>query len=723
MCTRLLSLAKATMPRGGDAWRGTTVLAGAITAGTQVVLLREVLSAFLGNELIIGVLLFDWLALTGLGALLGRRWSSRLPLFAIVPCVLAALCVLPPFTFAGFRFLPLLVAPPGSMLDIWLFLAGALTVLAPLCLVSGAIFTLLIRVSTTSGTGNPVGSVYAWEAMGSLAGGALFGFLLFDLIPSQDLLLILCACAGVSGAVLFSRRRMRGAALATLAVVLLLATGRSVWDADTLTFALRYPGHTVLAHRETPFGLLTVTRLGEQTMAFSNNVPLLVSGNTAATEEIVHFALVQRPHAPKVLIAGGDPAALVPEVLKYAGSSVRCVEENPWLRRAEREFLPFPENVRASYVEGDLRSILLSTTGQHDVIIIVAPEPSTLQSNRTYTLEFVHRARQSLTPPGVLCMLLPSSTDYAGDDARSVRAILKNTLADQFAYVRILPAGYDVFLASDSTLRTDVAGGIVEAGVQTAYVNPYYVQDDLLSERARRLEASLSMDTPRNSDDRPALMLAQIRYWLRHFAMEYWIPVLAGLVLVFVLFIRTDRMGIGVMTAGCGGIVLELMVLMIVQVSFGNVYKMSGGLIALYMAGMGVGAFAAGRAALAPRWYAGMQCSLALMLLLAAWLRPGISSGFTWSIAGLVLCLFLGSLGAGAVFTVTSRIAGLDPVASGSRFYGYDLLGSAVGALLVGPLLLPLLGVQNVANAAAGLVVVGTVISLSSPVWRMHEKA
>jgi len=91
--------------------------------------------------------------------------------------------------------------------------------------------------------------------------------------------------------------------------------------------------------------------------------------------------------------------------------------------------------------------------------------------------------------------------------------------------------------------------------------------------------------------------------------------------------------------------------------------------------------------------------------------------------AGLVPCLFLGSFGAGAVFTLTSRMAALDLVASGSRLYGYDLLGSAVGALLVGPLLLPLLGVQSVANAAAGLVVVGTVISLSSPVWRVHEKA
>ncbi|MBP1657003.1 MAG: hypothetical protein H6Q31_1604 [Bacteroidetes bacterium] len=723
MCTRQSSSAKATMPQGGDAWRGTTVLAGTITAGTQVVLLREVLSAFLGNELIIGVLFFDWLALTGIGALLARRWSSRLPLFAIVPCVLAALCVFPPLTFAGFRFLPLLVAPPGSMLDIWLFLAGALLALAPLCLVSGAIFTLLIRVSTTSGTSNPVGSVYAWEAMGSLAGGALFGFLLFDIIPSQDLLLILCAGAGLSGAVLFSCRRMRSVAVALLPVVLMLLIGRSVWDADMLTFALRYPGHTVLAHRETPFGLLTVTRLGEQTMVYANNVPLLISGNTSATEEIVHFALVQRPHSPKVLIAGGNPAELVPEVLKYTGSSVRCVEENPWLRRAEREFLPFPENGRATYVEGDLRSILLSPSGHYDVIIIVAPEPSTLQSNRTYTREFVHRARLALTPAGVLCMLLPSSAEYAGDDARRVRAILRNTLADQFEHVQILPAGHDVFLASDSTLRTDIAGGIAEAGVPTTYVNPYYVQDDLLSERSRQLEASLGKDTPRNSDARPALMLAQLRYWLRHFAMEYWIPVLTGLIIVFVLFVRTDRMGIGVMTAGCGGIVLELMVLMIVQVSFGNVYKMSGGLIALYMAGMGAGAFAAGRAALAPRWYAGMQCCLALMLLLAAWLQPGISSGSTPGMAGLVPCLFLGSFGAGAVFTLTSRMAALDLVASGSRLYGYDLLGSAVGALLVGPLLLPLLGVQSVANAAAGLVVVGTVISLSSPVWRVHEKA
>ena len=178
------------MPQRADGWRVTTILAGAITAGTQIVLLREVLCAFLGNELVIGIMLFDWLALTGIGVVLARVWTARLRPSLIPSVVLGSLLVLPPLTLVGFRLLPLLVAPPGSMLEIWIFLVGAVLVLSPVCLVSGAAFSLLVRASAVGGGVNSVGSVYAWEAIGSLAGGALFGVLLFDLVPSQDLLLL-----------------------------------------------------------------------------------------------------------------------------------------------------------------------------------------------------------------------------------------------------------------------------------------------------------------------------------------------------------------------------------------------------------------------------------------------------------------------------------------------------------------------------------------------------
>ncbi len=39
---------------------------------TQLVLLREMLAVYSGNELVMGVLLGSWLLLTGLGARLGR---------------------------------------------------------------------------------------------------------------------------------------------------------------------------------------------------------------------------------------------------------------------------------------------------------------------------------------------------------------------------------------------------------------------------------------------------------------------------------------------------------------------------------------------------------------------------------------------------------------------------------------------------------------------------
>jgi spermidine synthase len=710
------------MPQRADGWRVTTILAGAITAGTQIVLLREVLCAFLGNELVIGIMLFDWLALTGIGVVLARVWTARLRPSLIPSVVLGSLLVLPPLTLVGFRLLPLLVAPPGSMLEIWIFLVGAVLVLSPVCLVSGAAFSLLVRASAVGGGVNSVGSVYAWEAIGSLAGGALFGVLLFDLVPSQDLLLLLCVGSGVAGAAMAFRARERRSALLLLAGVLLLLIARSVFDVNALTFKLRYPGHTILAHEETPYGVLTATRLGDQTTVFANNIPLLADGDVQNVEETIHFALAQRPRSPRVLIVGGNPSALVPEALKYAGSKVDCIEENPWLRDFQQKFLQPPQNDRVQYFLGDFRQRLRSSTDGYDAIILISPEPSTLQSNRMYTRESMRLAHQALKSAGVLCLSLPSSEDYAGDDAKNVRATLRNTIAETFGNVLILPAGHDIFLASDSTLRADVAAAIAGAGVVTTYANANYIQDDLLGDRAQRLSASLQRATPINTDDHPVLMLAYIRYWLRFFSAESWVPALIFLaVLLFV--VRADRVSFGVVAAGCGGIILELMVLIIVQVGFGNVYKMSGALIGLYMAGMSVGAFAGGGMKLTSRVYAAMQSGLALTLLITSSLQYGASSRPLTGVAGLVVCLFVGSLAAGVVFALTSRIMARDPVKTGSRLYSADLLGSAIGALLVGPFLLPLLGVHVVANAAAGVVVVGTIISLTSPVWRVHEKA
>jgi predicted membrane-bound spermidine synthase len=722
MCTKLLFLGRKMTGTGVSGWRTSTVLAGTITAGTQIVLLREVLCAFLGNELVIGIMLFDWLALTGVGALLAARRAAVIRATLVPPVVLGLLLVLPPLTFIGFRVLPLIVAPVGSMVDISIFLVGAVIVLSPVCLASGAAFALLVYASTNRGVSVPVGTVYAWEGVGSLIGGILFGILLFDVVSSPDLLLWLCLGAGLVGLVLAFVLRERYAALVLFVLIASLPVAWWNVDVEGTTFRLRYPNHKLLAVKETPFGLITATEAGDQTELFANNIPLFVNRDIQNAEETIHPVLAQQRGPLHVLLAGGNPAGLVPEILKYPGSTVVSLEENGWLRETERKFLHLPHGDRIQYTVGDLRQHLGFDHAAYTSIVIVAPEPSSLQANRLYTREMMQIARKGLARNGILCLSLPSSEEYSGSDARNVRTILRNTMLSCFRNVIVLPLGRDIFLGSDSTLRIDVAAAIAGAGVPTTYANESYIQDDLLAMRVYRMSSSLQRTGAINTDNHPVLMLAQIQYWIQFFSVGSWIPALV-FVAALLFLIRFDRVSLGMLSAGCSGMTLELMVLMILQVGIGNMYKLVGAFLGVYMAGMSIGAFVAGRISLSARRYAAMQCGLAIALVAASMVQPYVSADSPSALAGLVVSLVLGSFCAGGVFAFTSRLKSADPVVSGSRMYAVDLLGSAIGALSVGPFLLPLLGVQAVASSAAGLAIIGAAATLTSPLWRLHEKA
>jgi hypothetical protein len=171
------------------------------------------------------------------------------------------------------------------------------------------------------------------------------------------------------------------------------------------------------------------------------------------------------------------------------------------------------------------------------------------------------------------------------------------------------------------------------------------------------------------------------------------------------------------MTAGSTGMILELIVIMIVQVAFGNVYKMIGGLVAICMAGMSAGAIAGRRMRITPRRYAALQGGGALAVLIAAHMLVRMGETPVTGAVILAGCLVSGSFAAGTVFAFCARMrsGAQDPRVAG--LYACDLLGAAFATLIVGPYLLPVFGVSSLAGATAVMVLIGTGISLTSPVW------
>ena len=225
---------------------------------TQLSLLRELLGAFSGNELVLGICLGNWFALTGAGAWLGEAAARmRRPERTFAAGQLAA-ALIPLAQVAAVRGLRDVVFLHGEAVGLpgtWL---GSLALLAPYCLVAGALLTLGCRTVGTGGRLGGVGPVYLADAAGSVAGGALF---VFVLVQRFDHFALLCVPAFLNlalAALLARRIGARGLLGACAILACGLALLAALGDADSATTAWQHRGEKVLSRANSPYGRLIV---------------------------------------------------------------------------------------------------------------------------------------------------------------------------------------------------------------------------------------------------------------------------------------------------------------------------------------------------------------------------------------------------------------------------------------------------------------------------------
>ena len=147
---------------------------------SQIVLLREMIVSFYGNELSLGVMLFVWLFWVGMGSRLGNRLyikkkrSFRNLFFWYF---LAAFVIL--FTLVAIRYSKIVLGiMPGQVVGFVPMLVFSFVIMAPLCLIWGILFVLNSRFwKLETEVSSLVTRVYLWESIGAGMGGLLTTFL------------------------------------------------------------------------------------------------------------------------------------------------------------------------------------------------------------------------------------------------------------------------------------------------------------------------------------------------------------------------------------------------------------------------------------------------------------------------------------------------------------------------------------------------------------------
>lgn len=695
---------------------------GFVAVITQLTLLRELLGAFSGNELVLGLALGSWLLLTGVGASLGtvvRRWGAP---ERLLTAGLIGVAVLPPAQLLALRGWRDVFLPHGATIGVGAAAAGCIANLLPFCLVSGVMLTLACVILDRNGAPAALGRVYVADTIGSLAGGAVFSFVLVARLDHFALLSVPALTVLVLAGTRAARIRARG----LLAVTAILAGGlvaSLIWgDVDARSSQWQHRGKIVF-RGTSPYGRVVVTRDAGQLTFFENGVPILHTENRAAVEEAAHYAMAQRPAARRVLLISGGVAGTAREILRHAGSTVTCIELDPGVIAAGRELLPRNlADSRLTLLATDGRRFVQRTSQRYDVIILDLPDPSTLQLNRFFTREFFAAAKRILAPGGVLAFGLGRYQNYIGPDLARLLASAHGTLKSEFASVLLIPGGRVFFLGSEAPLHLDIAARLADGGVPTTWVNRHFLEATLAPDRLADLARAISQPAALNTDFSPVLYYYHLHHWLGQFDTRYSWPglLVAGALAIYLFRLRTvPRV---VFAAGFAASALELILLLAYQVFYGSLYQQVGLVVTVFMAGLAVGAAGMTRLGVSARpvrrlaalgfGLAALAGALPFLLAPLGRLDAALGTELLGQTAILVLTFALAAL-VGAQLPLAGAAGPTDAGAGAARLFSADLLGAALGALLVSAWLLPLFGATAVCLLTAGLNVAAATLA-----WR-----
>ena len=721
----------------------------------EILLLRELLIVFSGNELCIGIILANWLILEAFGCFyLGRNAEESKYAFETFTVVTILFCF---FLLAAIyltRVLKIVIGISiGESIGFVPMLLSSFVILLPVSILHGALFPYSCRmVVMFSGRDvSSAGRVYAYETVGTIVGGIACTYLLIPYLNTfqaaawltiLNVLVCLAVLAPFWKTGLFQKAILVGLS------VLLFISGYSVYTGlvdkmHQYSIKKQWKNLNVVHYQNSPYGNICIIENQGQYIYFQDGIPDIITPapDLAFMEDYVHLPLLIHPEPVKLLILSGGAGGMINEALKHASiETIEYAELDPLLLNLLRKFptsLTQSElnDSRVEITHMDGRLFLKTTRNTYDMIFIGIMDPSSLQANRFFTKEFFSLVKKRLNKGGILVLGLPGSLMYVNEELKNLNSCIFHTLKGVFSYIRVIPGdGKNIFLSSDSQDVTAIdKNQIIERfhlrNIRANVIVPWHLEKKLhhgwQDWFSRFLEGSSHKI---NYDFKPLGLFYSISHWNALFAPSLRglfrqferinvriIALFCALFLGIYVFFRSKqrrflRAGIplSIITTGFAGMIFSLMLIFTFQSMYGYVFSWIGLLVSSFMAGSAAGAMAA--TSLLSRLENSLKCFIItdltiigfsfglpfIFLILHPYLgNPGV---FIFLKVLFLIISFICGLLTGAQFPLANRIYlrssnGLSKTAG--MLYASDLLGGWFGGIIGAVVLLPVLGLTR----------------------------
>jgi len=318
----------------------------------------------------------------------------------------------------------------------------------PLTFFFGAIFPLaaFCYARCISQAGSSVGTLYAANTIGNVAGSLLTGLVFISLFGSSKTVILLGFVNVAIGLFILQLERnkplrLKLKYLLVIPAALLLSAG--FWGKDPFLMAVEKKvaegaySYQIFYNRETVEGTVTSFIINNSKKGLWTNSGVGYCGLNTETKLMAHLPIMLAENPKKILVICFGMGTSVRSACSYDNLDITAVELVPevfdcfkYHHHDANEILK-RKNLRLIAEDG--RNFLLLSSEKYDVITVDPSYPIYGAGTvNLYTQEFLSLCREHLTPGGVMCLWFPQSPP---DDTRAILKTFHSVFPDLMVWV------------------------------------------------------------------------------------------------------------------------------------------------------------------------------------------------------------------------------------------------------------------------------------------------
>jgi spermidine synthase len=660
-------------------------IVGFVSSSIQYLLIREMMNISGGYELITGTFLGSWLIGSAAGAAIAGR--STLNDFKKINLIFS---LAPVISILLLLFLSGLFLNTGETPSFLLSVIYTFIVLIPFCLLSGFTFVKMISYARAANYFVP-GKSFSIETAGGIVSGIVISFSTAGLLNTYQLLLLIILLSTTYVLTKFYIKQYKTQLIIKI-IVTLIGACIIVFNPDNFFRQILLPGIRVISSEDTPYGNITKgIYKGEQSVYYNHRL-IYYNDDAIEREENVHYAMLQSKAPDKVILISGSIRSNITEVLKYPVKKLIYIERDPELIKSEIAAADiFPDKLVIE--KNDAFRYIRNQGELVDVIILLVPPPSTLLLNRYYTAEFFEDVKKRLAPGGIFMCTPGPGDDYFNKESLDMYSSIFNSLAGVFKNVKPVVGNKLYFIASDIELSASFCMLSEKKNIKNIYVSSDYLNDDLTEKKSLEVLKLMDHEIKKN---RSAYPVASFHFQSFNFSKNIAekVPSLILLIIIFAIPVLTVKRNNILMYFSASALAgFEIILLLTLQLIMGNMYQLTGLVIAGLMTGLAIGA------GTDIRLLNRLSLRIKSIMLIFFYIGTGLiynnilflHDGLT-AILLIVISAFIPAVLTGNLFReLTIRT---DCPDSTSATYSADLAGSAFGFILISGFAVPAIGIK-----------------------------